>query len=137
MEVNKELDVAVRVVQMACSLCRRVQMGLVSTSGDDHFKSKDDDSPVTVAGTSIFYLLSIALISFSFFLFPFFFFWFLGIWTIYICYVSLLLIYWLLFGALTKLSFGEINIAYCEKHAHYSLNQTHHMMMCLTIYFSL
>lgn len=51
MEVDKQLDIAVRVVQMACSLCRRVQRGLVSTSGDNHVKSKDDDSPVTVAGT--------------------------------------------------------------------------------------
>lgn len=47
---SKELDVAVRVVHMACSLCQRVQEGLVSTSSDQ-VKSKDDDSPVTVAGT--------------------------------------------------------------------------------------
>lgn len=46
----KELDVAVRVVHMACSLCRRVQERVVSTRGDQ-VKSKDDDSPVTVAGT--------------------------------------------------------------------------------------
>lgn len=47
---SKELDVAVRVVHMACSLCQRVQEGLASTSSDQ-VKSKDDDSPVTVAGT--------------------------------------------------------------------------------------
>jgi 3'(2'), 5'-bisphosphate nucleotidase len=50
----KELDVAVRVVHMACSLCRRVQEGLVSSTSNDHVKSKDDDSLVTVAGNSIF-----------------------------------------------------------------------------------
>lgn len=59
----KELDVAVRVVQMACSLCQRVQNRLVS-AGDDHVKSKDDDSPVTVAG-----MLNVA------FFIVFFFFW--------------------------------------------------------------
>jgi 3'(2'), 5'-bisphosphate nucleotidase len=47
----KELDVAVRVVHMACSLCQRVQEGLVSASSDQ-VKSKVDDSPVTIAGTS-------------------------------------------------------------------------------------
>ncbi|ONK61194.1 uncharacterized protein A4U43_C08F27190 [Asparagus officinalis] len=46
--LSKELDVAVRVVQMACSLCQRVQDGLVGRKGDQ-IKSKDDDSPVTVA----------------------------------------------------------------------------------------
>lgn len=46
---SEELDVAVRAVHLACSLCQRVQEGLVSTSSD-HVKSKDDDSPVTVAG---------------------------------------------------------------------------------------
>ncbi|GLT77015.1 hypothetical protein SLA2020_486410 [Shorea laevis] len=49
---SKELDVAVRVVHMACSLCQRVQEGLVSTSSDQ-VKSKDDDSPVTVADWSV------------------------------------------------------------------------------------
>lgn len=39
---------AVRVVQMACSLCQRVQDGLVGRSRDQ-VQSKDDDSPVTVA----------------------------------------------------------------------------------------
>lgn len=51
----KELDVAVRVVHMACSLCQRVQEGLVSSISNDLVKSKDDDSLVTVAGNSIFY----------------------------------------------------------------------------------
>ena len=45
----KELDVAVRVVHMACALCQRVQEGLVS-AGTDQVKAKDDDSPVTIAG---------------------------------------------------------------------------------------
>lgn len=46
---SKELDVAVRLVQMACSLCQRVQTQLVGRTRDE-IKSKDDDSPVTVAG---------------------------------------------------------------------------------------
>lgn len=47
---SKELDVAVRVVHLACSLCQKVQEGLATTNSDQ-VKSKDDDSPVTVAGT--------------------------------------------------------------------------------------
>ncbi|OVA13915.1 Inositol monophosphatase [Macleaya cordata] len=49
---SKELDVAVRVVQMACSLCQRVQESLVSKN-NDQVKSKDDDSPVTIADWSV------------------------------------------------------------------------------------
>ncbi|KAF6163198.1 hypothetical protein GIB67_025062 [Kingdonia uniflora] len=49
---SRELDVAVRVVQMACSLCQRVQESLVSKS-DEHVMAKDDDSPVTVADWSV------------------------------------------------------------------------------------
>uniref|UniRef100_A0A5B6ZRC4 3'(2'),5'-bisphosphate nucleotidase n=1 Tax=Davidia involucrata TaxID=16924 RepID=A0A5B6ZRC4_DAVIN len=49
---SKELDVAVRVVHLACSLCQRVQEGLVST-GSDQVRSKDDHSPVTVADWSV------------------------------------------------------------------------------------
>lgn len=45
----KELEVAVRAVQMACSLCQRVQDGLLSKTSND-VQSKDDNSPVTVAG---------------------------------------------------------------------------------------
>ncbi|GAV91583.1 Inositol_P domain-containing protein [Cephalotus follicularis] len=48
----KEFDVAVRAVHMACSLCQRVQVGLV-TDCTDLVKSKDDDSPVTVADWSV------------------------------------------------------------------------------------
>ncbi|XP_050368162.1 PAP-specific phosphatase HAL2-like [Argentina anserina] len=48
----KELDVAVRVVHMACALSQRVQEGLVSDNGDQ-VKSKDDDSPVTIADWSV------------------------------------------------------------------------------------
>ncbi|KAL6205665.1 hypothetical protein ACLB2K_022920 [Fragaria x ananassa] len=48
----KELDVAVRAVHMACALCQRVQEGLVSAS-IDQVKSKDDDSPVTIADWSV------------------------------------------------------------------------------------
>lgn len=47
------MDVAVRVVQMACSLCQRVQDGIVAQK-KDQIKAKDDDSPVTVAGIIIF-----------------------------------------------------------------------------------
>ncbi|RRT66822.1 hypothetical protein B296_00031878 [Ensete ventricosum] len=53
-ERSRELDVAVRVVQMACSLCQRVQSGLVGRHREQ-ITSKDDDSPVTVAGS--FYIL--------------------------------------------------------------------------------
>ncbi|KAK8941579.1 PAP-specific phosphatase HAL2-like [Platanthera guangdongensis] len=51
METGKyaeELGVAVRVVQMACTLCQGVQEGLVWRKREQ-VKSKDDDSPVTVA----------------------------------------------------------------------------------------
>lgn len=49
---SKELEVAVRAVQMACLLCQRVQDSLVSqTNGQVH--SKDDNSPVTIADWSV------------------------------------------------------------------------------------
>ncbi|GLT74765.1 hypothetical protein SLA2020_465430 [Shorea laevis] len=48
----KELEVAVRIVHIACSLCQKVQKGLLS-AGDEQVKSKDDDSPVTVADWSV------------------------------------------------------------------------------------
>ena len=48
-EYSKELDMAVRVVHLACALCRRVQEGLLLV-GNDLVKAKDDDSPVTIAG---------------------------------------------------------------------------------------
>lgn len=44
-----ELDMAVRVVHLACALCRRVQEGLVSAD-NAQVMAKDDDSPVTIAG---------------------------------------------------------------------------------------
>ncbi|TQD69356.1 hypothetical protein C1H46_045111 [Malus baccata] len=46
---SQELDVAVRAVQLACSLCQRVQNSLISKNSDG-VQSKDDNSPVTVAG---------------------------------------------------------------------------------------
>lgn len=64
----EELGVAVRVVHMACSLCQRVQEGLVSMSSDQ-VKSKDDDSPVTVAG--MYLHLKSLLSSWGLFLFLF------------------------------------------------------------------
>jgi 3'(2'), 5'-bisphosphate nucleotidase len=47
----KELDVAVRAVQMACALCQGVQDSLISKT-NGQVQSKDDNSPVTVAGNS-------------------------------------------------------------------------------------
>ncbi|KAI4333713.1 hypothetical protein L6164_018486 [Bauhinia variegata] len=55
MEVDKyakELEVAVRIVHLACALCGRVQDRLLTMSSD-HVMSKDDDSPVTVADLSV------------------------------------------------------------------------------------
>ncbi|KAG9153848.1 hypothetical protein Leryth_005956 [Lithospermum erythrorhizon] len=49
---SQELDVAVRVVHMASTLCQKVQTGLLS-KGSHHVQSKDDDSPVTIADWSI------------------------------------------------------------------------------------
>ncbi|KAL3850765.1 hypothetical protein ACJIZ3_012647 [Penstemon smallii] len=49
---SKELNVAVRVVHMACFLCEKVQKQLFSTNSDQ-VKSKDDDSLVTVADWSV------------------------------------------------------------------------------------
>ncbi|XP_019257079.1 PREDICTED: PAP-specific phosphatase HAL2-like [Nicotiana attenuata] len=50
---SEELNVAVRVVHMACALCQKVQKSLLSTTFDDDVKSKDDDSLVTVADWSV------------------------------------------------------------------------------------
>lgn len=47
-----ELNVAVRVVHMACALCEKVQRQLLS-SNSALVKSKEDDSLVTVAGTCL------------------------------------------------------------------------------------
>ncbi|KAK4839822.1 hypothetical protein QYF36_025278 [Acer negundo] len=58
---NTELDVAVRVVHLACSLCQRVQEKLVVSKNGDHVKSKDDDSPVTVADWSVQATVSLVL----------------------------------------------------------------------------
>ncbi|ESW20219.1 hypothetical protein PHAVU_006G190400 [Phaseolus vulgaris] len=56
-EYSKELEVAVKAVQMACSLCQRVQDTIISStgSGTNHrqVQSKDDNSPVTVADWSV------------------------------------------------------------------------------------
>lgn len=65
---SKELDVAVRVVHMACSLCQRVQNDLVSDKNNNKKKtttqqiqSKDDDSPVTIADWSVQATVSLVL----------------------------------------------------------------------------
>lgn len=47
----KELEIAVKAVQMACWLCQRIQQSLLSKT-NDHVQSKDDNSPVTIAGNS-------------------------------------------------------------------------------------
>ncbi|KAL5986912.1 hypothetical protein ACLOJK_015247 [Asimina triloba] len=49
---SQELDIAVRVVHMACSIGQKVQERLVERS-NEQVKSKDDDSPVTVADWSV------------------------------------------------------------------------------------
>ncbi|PNX94058.1 PAP-specific phosphatase hal2-like protein [Trifolium pratense] len=51
-DYSKELDVAVRAVQMACSLCQRVQDTIISKT-NHQVQSKDDNSPVTVADWSV------------------------------------------------------------------------------------
>ncbi|XVF70369.1 hypothetical protein PTKIN_Ptkin11bG0156500 [Pterospermum kingtungense] len=49
---GKELDLAVRIVHMACSLCQKVQQRLISTASEQVL-AKDDDSPVTIADWSV------------------------------------------------------------------------------------
>lgn len=60
---SEELEVAVKAVHMACLLCKGVQESLIARS-DERVQSKDDDSPVTVAGKS-----AAALVLFSAILF--------------------------------------------------------------------
>ncbi|XP_006349983.1 PAP-specific phosphatase HAL2-like [Solanum tuberosum] len=51
---SEELNVAVRVVHMACGLCQKVQKGFLGNAlDDDEVKSKDDDSLVTIADWSV------------------------------------------------------------------------------------
>jgi 3'(2'), 5'-bisphosphate nucleotidase len=49
----REMDTAVRVVQLACTLCQRVQGSLLRPSPDagGRVHAKLDQSPVTVAGS--------------------------------------------------------------------------------------
>jgi len=63
---SKELDVAVRVVHLACSLCQKVQNTLLSTT-HQQVEFKDDDSLVTVAGNSFH---SLSIFPFFLILFP-------------------------------------------------------------------
>ncbi|WCJ26964.1 3'(2') 5'-bisphosphate nucleotidase [Euphorbia peplus] len=49
---GKELEIAVRAVQMACSLCQKVQENVMNKS-DGHVKAKGDNSLVTVADWSV------------------------------------------------------------------------------------
>lgn len=64
-DFSKELDVAVRIVHLACALCQRVQRSLKPTNADQ-VKSKDDDSLVTVAGNSFIPPLFLILCDFHF-----------------------------------------------------------------------
>ncbi|XP_062013250.1 PAP-specific phosphatase HAL2-like [Rosa rugosa] len=52
MKHTQELETAVRAVQMACSLCQKVQESLISKSSAV-VQSKGDNSPVTVADWSV------------------------------------------------------------------------------------
>ncbi|KAG6755970.1 hypothetical protein POTOM_039384 [Populus tomentosa] len=49
---SKELDIAVRAVQMACFLCQKVQESLISKT-TSQVQAKDDNSPVTIADWSV------------------------------------------------------------------------------------
>ncbi|KAJ7968484.1 PAP-specific phosphatase hal2-like protein [Quillaja saponaria] len=64
---SKELDIAVKAVQMACSLCQKVQESLISktkSNGQVQVQSKDDSSPVTVADWSVQAIVSWVLSEF-------------------------------------------------------------------------
>ncbi|OAY26116.1 PAP-specific phosphatase HAL2-like [Manihot esculenta] len=49
---SKEMEVAVRAVQMACSLCQKIQDSVISKA-TSQVQAKDDNSPVTVADWSV------------------------------------------------------------------------------------
>jgi 3'(2'), 5'-bisphosphate nucleotidase len=58
----REMEVAVRVVQVACTLCQRVQDSLLrpgpdAAGGDGRVHAKLDRSPVTVAGSYYYAVL--------------------------------------------------------------------------------
>uniref|UniRef100_M1C1D2 Diphosphonucleoside phosphohydrolase n=1 Tax=Solanum tuberosum TaxID=4113 RepID=M1C1D2_SOLTU len=59
---SKEVEIAVRAVHMACLLCQRVQENLLSESSE-HVHSKEDDSPVTIAGMLLIVLDCIVVFS--------------------------------------------------------------------------
>lgn len=54
---SQELGVAVRAVHMACLLCQIVQENMVSNTKDHEISSKDDNSPVTIAGNFNYHFL--------------------------------------------------------------------------------
>lgn len=59
---SKELEVGVKAVHMACLLCQTVQNALLSnTNHNHHIQSKDDHSPVTIAGIYHFLFSSFSL----------------------------------------------------------------------------
>lgn len=49
-EYSSELDIAVRAVQLACSLCQKMQDTLSKSRSKDQVPTMDDNFPVTVAG---------------------------------------------------------------------------------------
>jgi 3'(2'), 5'-bisphosphate nucleotidase len=56
----KEMEAAVRVVQVACTLCQRVQDSLLlADAGSGSVHSKLDRSPVTVAGLYCHFFFSV------------------------------------------------------------------------------
>ncbi|PWA67648.1 HAL2-like protein [Artemisia annua] len=57
MEYEKELEIGVRVVQLACCLCQKIQKGSFGPN-PDLVVSKLDDSPVTVADWSVQAMIS-------------------------------------------------------------------------------
>lgn len=79
---SEELEVAVKAVHMACLLCKGVQESLIARS-DERVQSKDDDSPVTVAGNS-----AAVLFLFCFLLFYLFIYLVNGIFLLF-CFVKL------------------------------------------------
>lgn len=70
---SKELDIAVSAVQLACSLCQRLQEDFVLATNTCHnqIESKGDLSPVTVAGIYFLYFTDPINYTIHFILFSF------------------------------------------------------------------
>lgn len=61
-EYVKELDVAVKAVHVACLLCQKVQENLIFNGDKENVQSKDDNSPVTIAGNFHFFFFLILVL---------------------------------------------------------------------------